>query len=270
MSVTRPRRRRLPARVYWFRRALVLGIAFALVLGISRLLGGGSDSSAEPSASPAAAESPTVSPTALSTADATARAAAGQPAQGKKRTRAPLPMPSGPCQDSDVKVVPAMAGNAYAGGTVRLTLRLTTFASPACDWAVSPDTVAVKVTSGSDRVWSSQDCPAAVPKQPVVLRKRQPTFVDVLWSGRRSDPDCSRATGWAEPGYYHVAAAALGSEPEDQQFRLLPPAPVTITPTPTPTPKSRREASSSPSGTPSGRPAARSTARSTATPSADH
>jgi len=246
----------------------VLGVAFALVLGISRLLGGGSDSSAEPAASPAAAESPTASPSAMSTADATAKAVSGQPTQDKKRSRAPLPMPTGPCQDSDVKVEPAMAGNAYAGGTVRLTLKLTTFASPACDWAVSAETVVVKVSSGSDRIWSSQDCPGAVPKQPVVLRKRKPTSVDVLWTGRRSDPDCSRATGWAEPGYYHIAAAAMGSEPEDQQFRLLPPAPVTITPTPTPKPKQREKASSrpsSPSSTPSGRPGARSTA----TPSAD-
>src|SRR3954451_8813871 len=33
----------LPARVYWVRRLLVLGTAFALVLGIGHLLSGGSD-----------------------------------------------------------------------------------------------------------------------------------------------------------------------------------------------------------------------------------
>ena len=36
-------RGRLPARVYWVRRLMVLGIATLLVVGIARLLGGSSD-----------------------------------------------------------------------------------------------------------------------------------------------------------------------------------------------------------------------------------
>jgi hypothetical protein len=157
-------------------------------------------------------------------------------AGGKKkdRVRVPLAMPTGPCQDSDVRVVPAMEENVYAGGDVRLTLALSTFASPACNWEVSAESIAVKLTSGSDRIWTSQECPNAVPEEPVVLRSTQETLVDVVWSGRRSDSDCSRTTLWAEPGYYHLSAAAMGSEPESQQFRLMPPAPVTITPSPTP------------------------------------
>ena len=35
----------LPARVYWTRRLMVLGTAVLLVIGIARLLGGGSDDS---------------------------------------------------------------------------------------------------------------------------------------------------------------------------------------------------------------------------------
>ncbi len=218
---------------------LVLVVAFALVFGISRLLGGGSDSEAKPSAQPAAAvESASGTPSALSTSDAQAPGKAETP-KSKKRSKVTVPLatPSGPCQDSDVRVVPAMDGNAYAGDDVALTLELSTFASPACNWEVSADTIAVKLTSGSDRVWSSQDCPSAVPEEPVVLRNRQAVLVDVTWSGRRSDSDCSRTTLWAEPGYYHVSAAAMGSEPESEQFELLAPAPVTITPTPTPKPK---------------------------------
>ncbi len=234
MSVTRPRRR-LPARVYWFRRIMVLAIAFALVYGVGQLLGGGAKGSAKPSAQPAAAEeSATGSPTAVSTADAAA--ANGPKAAKKSQVAVPLAIPSGPCQDSDVRVKPSMQANAYAGSNVRLTLEMSTVESPACTWQVSADTVAVKLTSGHDRIWSSQDCRAAVPQQQVVLRSSQVTLVDVTWSGRRSDADCSRTTQWAEPGYYYVSAAAMGSDPESEQFHLLPPAPVTITPTPTPKP----------------------------------
>lgn len=249
MSVTRPRGP-LPARVYWTRRVLVLGVAFALVFGIGRLLGAGPEATSDQSARPAAAavESPTATstpsslstPSALSTSDAQP---VGEEKAAKKKTkvRTPLPMPSGPCRDSDVRVVPAMQGNAFAGDDVRLRLELGTFESPACDWEVSAESIAVKLTSGSDRIWTSQQCPNAVPEEAVVLRQRQTTLVDVVWSGRRSDSDCSQATQWAEPGYYHVSAAAMGSEPESQQFELLAPAPVTITPTPTPRPGERAD-----------------------------
>ncbi len=248
MSVTRPRGP-LPARVYWVRRVMVLAVVFGLVFGISRLLGG-SDGPEGPAATPAAAvgsASTSPSPTATDTATAGAQpvtgpTAAPTPAKKKKKkngqVRVPLAAPTGPCRDRDVRVVPAMRDNAYAGGDVRLTLELSTFESPACNWEVSADSLAVRLTSGSDRIWTSQQCPNAVPDTAVVLRKRRPVLVDVTWSGRRSDAGCSRNTLWAEPGWYHLAAAAMGSEPESQQFELHSPAPVTITPSPTARPKS--------------------------------
>jgi hypothetical protein len=239
MSVTRPRGR-LPARVYWVRRLLVLGVALGLVFGISRLFGGG-DGSPEPAAQPASSNRSDGSPSAVSTADARPGSSPGaEPSPQRTKTKPPLAMPTGPCRDNDVRVVPDLQETAYAGGDVRLTLQLTTFVSAACTWTVSPETVAVRLTSGSDRIWSSQDCPKAVPEAQVVLRDEKATFVDVTWGGRRSDSDCSRNTQWAEPGYYHVATAAMGSEPESQQFRLHQPV-VTVAPSPTPRPKDKKK-----------------------------
>lgn len=234
--VTRPRRP-LPRRVYWFRRTMVLVLACALVFGVGRLLDGGSDEDAGPSARPASSAgsaSGTLTPSGGATSEArpTGRATTG--AVKPRRTRTPLAMPTGPCRDSDVRVIPTLGEPAYAGGDVALTLKLTTFESPACNWEVSPSSVAVKLTSGSDRIWSSQDCRSAVPTVPVVLRDKKATYVDVTWSARRSDAECSNLTGWAVPGWYHVSTAALGSEPVTQQFELLAPVPQTITPTPTP------------------------------------
>ena len=114
-------------------------------------------------------------------------------------------------------------------------------ALPACNWVVSPDHLVVKVTSGEDRFWSTQDCGGAVPKQSVVVRSEAPTTVSMAWNGQRSDADCSRTTSWADPGYYHVVAAAFGAEPTDVQFRLYRPVRETITASPSPSP--------SPSGT---------------------
>jgi len=68
----------------------------------------------------------------------------------------------------------------------------------------------------------------------VVVRKDHPAKVFLGWRGQRSDSTCSRTTAWAQPGWYHVKAAAFGSEPADLQFELKKPVPPTITPDPEP------------------------------------
>ncbi len=236
-----PRQRRpLPARVYWVRRTLVLGLALGLVFGIAHLLGGsssdpsreaaqvvGSDSKADPSAS---------APAMTTGASPSAAPSKGKPA---KPTKAPLAEPSGPCEASDIVVTPMVRGTAYAGGDVAFRLKLTTVEAAACTWRVSAGSVVVKLVSGSDRIWSSQDCPGAVPKADVIVRKEYPAKVDLSWRGQRSDSTCSRTTAWAQPGWYHVQAAAFGAEPTSEQFELRAPVPETITPTPKPEPKKK-------------------------------
>jgi hypothetical protein len=88
-----------------------------------------------------------------------------------------------------------------------------------------------------------------VPKQAVVVRKDHPATVRVAWNGQRSDDACTRSTSWAEPGTYHVVAAAFGSDPTDEQFQLLiPPAP-TVTKTPKPVQKGAPDSAAGGSGT---------------------
>jgi len=132
-------------------------------------------------------------------------------------------------------VTPSVRGAAYAGKPVVFAMTLTTKVSPACDWDVTAESLVVRITSGSDRVWSTQDCFGAVPRQSVVVRKDHPVSVTVAWNGQRSDAECTRTTAWVEPGYYHVVAAAFGADPTDVQFPLLAPPRPTITATPKPT-----------------------------------
>ena len=215
----------------------MVGLALALVYGVSHLLGDAPDPSEGPSARPAAASagSPTagLTPSAGMTGH---EATPGKPGKkgkaGKVSTKTPLAVPTGPCEDSDVQVLPSVDGDAFAGQDVVITLNLTTATSPACTWQVSPSSVVLKLTSGSDRIWSTQDCPAAIEQQSVVVRKDDASKVQVRWSGQRSDDECTRTTPWAQPGYYYAEAAALGAEPQDQQFRLQAPIAPTITATP--------------------------------------
>lgn len=232
----------LPARVYWFRRSMVLFTAFALVFAIGRLLSG---PDSEPSGD-------TVAVTAAEPSATTPGVAGPMPikstAAGKPRRPTPSPTgtpvvlaePSGPCSVDEITVTPTVP-TAVAGRRVNLVLELTGI-RPACTFSVSSRTLVAKVTSGPDRIWTSQDCPAAIRAASVVVRSAVPTKVVVPWNGRRSDDDCSRNTGWALPGYYHVRAAAIGSEPGDAQFRLTsPPRPV-VTRTAQPTKQSTAKA----------------------------
>ena len=106
------------------------------------------------------------------------------------------------------------------------TLTLTTKVSAACTWTVSPQALVVKVTSGTDRIWSTQECHAARSRSSPsssARTSRRPSRS--AWNGQRSDADCTRSTAWAEPGYYHVVAASFGADPVDVQFALSRPVP---------------------------------------------
>lgn len=233
----------LPARVYWVRRLLVLGIALLLVLGIARLLGGGSDATSEPdAATPAAADvTSTASTSPTSAVTPPASSAGGQGPGGAEASSEPvLAAPEGTCDSDDIAVTPKVDG-AVAGRDVTVVLQLRTLESEACTWRVSHDSLTLAITSGKDDIWSSRDCPKAIPVRDVVVRRAVTTNVAITWrSARRSDEYCSLRTEWAMPGWYHVIASALGGEPSDLQFELGTPTSATVTKTVQPSPNGGR------------------------------
>ena len=244
----------LPASVYWRRRAyalLTLCAVVSLVAGVTRSVTGGEDERAQVSLSGAATSG--AEPTAAATGDApvstlpTDDAADAAPStgrgggakgkgkgEGKGREKAPaLPEPQGSCLEQDVLVRPEVA-SAVAGQPVTVTLRLRTRVAEACTWELSPKTFTWKITSGPDEIWTSRECPRAVPTRELVVRRDTETTADLVWGGRRSDAECSRLTEWALPGWYHATVAPLAGEPKDTQFELAAPAPRTVTASPEP------------------------------------
>ncbi|NYG53805.1 hypothetical protein [Nocardioides perillae] len=243
----------LPARVYWTRRLVLLGTVVLLVVGLTRLLGAGGDGAdgadtAREAARPASAttqESP--GPTSATAPAAVRgpreRAGAGTAAEGRGKARprrpAPLAAPEGRCEDADVRVVPEVP-QAVGGSPVTVRLLLRTTVSEACWWYASPDSLTLRIRSGDDEIWSSRQCPRALPRESVVVRRAVDTVLEVTWSARRSDDECSRLTAWALPGWYHVEAAALSGEPSDLQFRLTAPERPVVERTVPPSPSGKR------------------------------
>ncbi|MDQ4055374.1 MAG: hypothetical protein M3237_22155 [Actinomycetota bacterium] len=226
----------LPPAVYWRRRILVLGLAVALVMVIGRVLGGGSDGSSDDDPGGVAeqvAGTPTDSPS-----DDPTRKQGGKknkPTTPPTPTSTPLPSPTGDCEEDDILIEPVV-DQAVAGSDVMIVLELRTRTTEACTWSVSPGRLALKVTSGSDDIWASRECPRAIPVKDVVVRQDHTSRLGVIWDARRSDDGCTRWRDWVTAGYYHVAVAPMGGEPVDVQFRLAAPTAEVITQSPDPVP----------------------------------
>ena len=224
----------LPARVYWTRRLVVLGIPLLLVVVLAHVLGGSSDAKDDTGAKASQAGATVEQPVRAPTAGPTAQAGTGRKGKRRNRETAPpepvLAQPSGPCPEADIVATPAIT-SAAGGADIPITINLRTVTTEACTWQASPQTMTVTITSGDDYIWSSRECPASIPVQDVVIRQAVDTPVVVTWSAKRSDEECSQWTEWAMPGYYHVEAAALGGDGTDVQFELVGAQPEVVTQT---------------------------------------
>ncbi len=234
----------LPARVYWTRRVVALAVVVGLLVAVVQLVSmavGGSPSEPDQAAPMSAEPSGTVAPP---TSEPTGQTDPDQSTKPDKKDRKDrkgdrgpeLAEPTGECVDRDIAVTP-LAKKTVGGSPVTFVLELRTILSTACTWRVSPESLTVRITSGDDDIWSSRQCPRAIPTEDVVIRNNVSTEVEVTWSARRSDDGCTRLTDWAMPGWYHVEAAALAGEPSDLQFQLTAPDPDVVTETVKPDPK---------------------------------
>ena len=107
-----------------------------------------------------------------------------------------------------------------AGRENTATFQLTSLDPPACTLSITPQTLLVKVTSGDDNVWSSDDCPDALPARQIVVRRDQPSSYEFMWNGERSADGCETEDGGVEPGGYYVEAALIGGEPHEAFFDI--------------------------------------------------
>lgn len=276
----------LPSSVYWRRRLVIITIALLLVVGIAKLLGGGGgggsrsdaaklsdqgsstlSTSPTPSAaptSPPVTTRPYVPPTV--TYGPSAPPVAASPPTAAGSTKAPsgtptsaLPEPVGDCSASDVAVTPSVS-TAYAYESVTVALQLHTLTATACTWHVSPDALQVEISRKGGQVWSTVECPAAIPSTDVVVRRDSLTTLPVVWQGHRVVADsCSAHAPWSTPGTLTVVASSLGGEPAQTTFPLLAPgepssasSSPTTSPTASPTTSPKTSPKTSQTRSPSG------------------
>ena len=243
-------RGRLPSSVYWRRRLVLLtvvGLVFIVGLKVVGHLGGGSDDGTQANLTSNTGQT-TDPDDGTETIDVESDGTT-DPAISPGTSDSPLPEPSGDCEPTDLVVSPTV-GAVGSDGAIGLTLALHTMDTPACNWQVSDHTMQVKITTRGKTVWSTADCPKAMPDQSVVVYRDTTTPVTMTWSGRFSSPGCPSHERWASYGNYTATAAIFGGEPGDDKFSLV--APSEATP-PSPSEGASSSAGASDSASPSGK-----------------
>jgi hypothetical protein len=192
----------LPAQTYWRRRAAVLLVAVvALLVAVTPLLGGGDQTGDDGLSSadrPGDAEQPASDPPAAGGPDASA---------GADPTPSPEPPAEQPCPDEALEVTASSDATDYAvGGTAALALTVRNTGTQACRRALGQGAVELIVTSGPDRVWSSDDCAPGGEAGDVVLEPGAQRDARASWSTVRSAPGCPPDQPPAQPGTYQVTA----------------------------------------------------------------
>jgi hypothetical protein len=193
----------MPASTYWRRRVLVLAGVVLLVLVVSKACGG------EPRKQ--ALTSPTSSPSA---------SAKASPAGSAAPSPSPSPTPPQTCRDTVLQITTEADAQAYpAGAAPRFTLTVRNIGSVACRRALGPDAVELRVFSGEDRIWSSDDCNDAKGQGVVTLPAGAARATTVQWPGKRTKPGCQTGET-AQPGTYRVSARVGSIVRQGSVFRI--------------------------------------------------
>jgi hypothetical protein len=196
----------LPASTYWRRRVLLLVAVLVLLLLGAKACGGDSDTdtlaASSPKPSPSAAAPTAASPAAV------------------KPTASPSPAALLTCRDAVLQITAESDAEAYpAGGKPRFTLTVRNIGTVACKRALGPGAVELRVFSGEDRIWSSDDCNESKEQGVLTLPAGAARATTVQWGGKRTKPGCETGDT-AQPGTYRVSARVGSVIRQGSVFRI--------------------------------------------------
>ena len=221
---------RLPARVYWRRRLVLLAVLLGLLAGggwlTLRLLdpagtgasAGAATSAARPVPTPAL-EQPLPSLAGVRTP--------GSPGPEAGRTPTPTPSPAGPtpggpCTDEMVDLVLRAPTTATAGSEVRIELVVRNVAEVPCERRLDAELQEVRLADADgDRVWGSNDCLQEGGRRTATLEPGEDVVLPVVWSGRTSEPTCTQARSAPSPGVYVLRGSLADETTPTRRIRLL-------------------------------------------------
>jgi hypothetical protein len=234
-----------PSPTYWVRRAVVVGAAvLVLAIVIALIVNGTSRGSAvQPNPSPPAAATvaadtpsptpmtstthtpgtldsesasaePTGSGSATPASSASAQSKTSASATPKPSSSATKKAPAGPtaCAASDLR--PTLTGKQRVKPKQPNTFALSLIngSGQTCIVTVSSKNFQLKIYSGKDRIWSTNDCAAVVKPITQKVAREQAVSWKLTWDGRRSRSECRQRPEIPRAGTYIVTAQLDGAK----------------------------------------------------------
>ena len=205
---------KLPAAVYWRRRAVLLilvlaflggGAWFGVALLAARDAAGGASTATAPRPVPAlerivpsfasvATPTPPLVPT-----SAGAAVLAAPPA--------PAPVAGGPCTDDMISLEVRSPGTVPVGSKPTFDLLVANVSAVPCVRALDKGLQELLLYDGSGtRIWGSNDCFPEVSSDPRTLAPGETVTIPIVWGGLTSEPTCTAPRANPGPGSYLLRA----------------------------------------------------------------
>ena len=195
-----------PPEVYWRRRIVAIVGAVLLLVVLYFLVsspGGETDGTAGTSPNPDDA-------TAEPTTDATS-GASGDGAVARA------------CTASDVTITATPNPREFGAGALPVfDVSITHTGTSPCLLDTAAADTELLITSGSDRIFSSLDCPTdpTINAREFLLQPEAEESFSVTWSRQRSAPECTAVSAAPGDGTYHALLTIQGIEAADTTFVL--------------------------------------------------
>ncbi|MDC7121955.1 hypothetical protein OMK64_10445 [Cellulomonas fimi] len=209
MGVVRPAGP-LPARVYWVRRGVVLGIPLLLVALVVWLVAGRGSATPPTDASPA--DTPSSEPKDPAQTPA---------ADGDEDTEDTSGVPQTCAPEALALAIAATAESFPEGTSPTFTVSITNTGTQPCVVDAGDAQREIVITSGVDRVWSSKDCPVAGSESRTLLLAGGTADESTLaWNRVRSAQGCPADQPTPGAGTYSAAFTLAGATATPVVFGL--------------------------------------------------
>ncbi|MFJ2032865.1 hypothetical protein [Streptosporangium sp. NPDC087985] len=129
--------------------------------------------------------------------------------------------PGDACDSPDLVLNMQGRGDVYGPGSrPRFLLTLVNIGKVMCTADVGPRAMEVRITSGSDRVWSSADCVSGDVDDIRRLERGIPYVREIEWDRRRSGGDCTAKRDGVQAGTYVAVVHSPGLKSHKSVFHL--------------------------------------------------
>ncbi|MGJ6962892.1 hypothetical protein ACSDR0_13375 [Streptosporangium sp. G11] len=209
--------------IYWRRRmAALVGVlvVVAVVAWACSSTSGPDDVRERDSAARQETPDPllTVPPTVTVTPSASA---SPTPTPGVTKAAARPRRPGEACAAPQLVLSMEGQGTVYPPGIrPRFVLTLVNVGKVMCTTDVGPRAMEMRITSGTDRVWSSSDCVSGETANVRELARGIPYVKELVWDRRRSGDGCTADRAAALPGTYVAVVHAPGLKSRKAVFHL--------------------------------------------------